>query len=199
MSYYDKYLKYKNKYLEIKKQFGGKIKWKYTHVFTNDRPLDQDLVEKEYQLWISLGKPDNYSNNEVSFPLYTYRGKTIMRTSDQASDVPVDEDCNSCKLRLASYKNNWQNGTYVEPKEIYGDYQDDDFKTFVIPNFIKDVKKFGGCIKCLARSKELIDKDPALALPPTLPPTPAYMLSQKTHYPPNQFVYIRGMAAGIAL
>jgi hypothetical protein len=87
MSYYEKYLKYKNKYLEIKKQIGGKIKWEYTDNKAPFAPLEQELVEKEYQIWISLGQPNNYSNNEVSFPLYTYRGKNIMRTAPDTLSV----------------------------------------------------------------------------------------------------------------
>ena len=149
MSYYEKYLKYKNKYLEIKKQSGGKILWKYTH---DKSLLDQELVEREYQTWVSLGKPDNYSNNEVKFPLYTYRGKTIMRSSDQVSSVPVDVDCNLCKLRLASYPENWKNEAYVHPGEIYASYSRDDFDDI---NFIDYVKLIGGCIKCKARRVEL--------------------------------------------
>jgi len=155
MSYYEKYLKYKNKYLELRKQIGGKIEWKYTH--KQEPQLDQDLVEREYQTWISLGKPDNYNSNGVRFPLYTYIGKTIMRISDEASDVPVDEDCDSCKLRLPSYSENWESESYVPPGEIYSIYFDDDFKE-IKSYFLRDVKNFGGCIKCIARSKELIDE-----------------------------------------
>jgi hypothetical protein len=156
MSYYEKYLKYKNKYQEIKKQFGGKIEWKYTH--KQEPRLDQDLVEKEYQTWISLGKPNNYSSNEVRFPLYTYIGKTIMRISDEASDVPVDEDCDSCKLRLPSYRENWKkSGGYVPPGQIYSIYFADDFQ-IIESDFLDDVKFGGVCIKCKARANELIDK-----------------------------------------
>ena len=155
MSYYEKYLKYKNKYLEIKKQFGGEIKWKYTH---DKSQLDQDLVEREYQTWISLGKPNNYNSNEVRFPLYTYRGKTIMRTSDQASDVPVDVDCDSHELRLASYPENWRNFGYVPPGQIYAVYVGFDVFGDKESRFIDDVKFRGGCIKCKARANELIDK-----------------------------------------
>ena len=156
MSYYEKYLKYKNKYQEIKKQFGGKIEWKYTH--KQEPQLDQDLVEREYQTWISLGKPNNYNSNEVRFPLYTYRGKTIMRTSDQASDVPVDVDCDSCELRLASYPENWRNFGYVPPGQIYAVYVGFDDFGDKESRFIDDVKFRGGCIKCKARANELIDK-----------------------------------------
>jgi len=152
MSYYEKYLKYKNKYLEIKKQSGGKIEWKYTH---DKSQLDQELVEKEYQTWISLGKPDNYSNNEVRFPLYTFRGKTIMRSSDQVSSVPVDVDCDLCELRLASYPENWRNFGYVPPGQIYAVYVGFDDFGDKESRFIDDVKFRGGCIKCRARKVEL--------------------------------------------
>jgi len=155
MSYYEKYLKYKNKYLEIKKQSGGKIEWKYTH---DKSQLDQELVEKEYQTWISLGKPDNYSNNEVRFPLYTFRGKTIMRSSDQVSSVPVDVDCDLCELRLASYPENWRNFGYVPPGQIYAVYVGFDDFGDKESRFIDDVKFRGGCIKCRARRNELMDE-----------------------------------------
>jgi hypothetical protein len=206
MSYYEKYLKYKNKYLELRKQIGGKIEWKYTH--KQEPQLDQDLVEREYQTWISLGKPDNYSSNEVRFPLYTFNGNTIMRTSDQASDVPVDEDCNSCKLRLASYKKNWKNDAYKPPGEIYSIYFDHDDYEFVESNFLKDVKKNGGCIKCIARANELIDKKASeeafrkrlgFAPAPAPAPAPAHILPQYTHYPSRQWIHYRGQGAAIAL
>jgi hypothetical protein len=167
MFYQEKYLKYKNKYLNLKKQIGGKYKWRYTDN-ADEIPLEiQTLIEKEYQIWITLGKPYNYSNQNISFPDYTYNKRNIIRSSDfivsstktaQASDATVDEECSCCELRLASYPENWKHLAYVPPGKIYPAFRG--FEDFgdKESRFIDAFNRSGGCIKCIARAKELLEK-----------------------------------------
>ncbi len=60
MSFQEKYLKYKKKYLELKLQFGGAFIWEYEDdVLGSISPEIQQQIEDEFNVFLKSGKKKN--------------------------------------------------------------------------------------------------------------------------------------------
>jgi hypothetical protein len=99
-----KYKKYKQKYLTLKFQYGGGYEWSYEDSEQKIPSVIQTLLEEEYQMWLSLGKPKKYSNRNISFPEWTYGKKGINRleTHDKVSSTKTVQSSESSQTPKSS-------------------------------------------------------------------------------------------------
>ncbi len=106
MSYYEKYLKYKNKYLELKKKISGGYLSDYVLLELNN---DGNLINVHYYVYENEC-PQFYTINNISDLKINYAAippnwENITHISDFPKNVQYRIDMNNDKYRIVSYNN----------------------------------------------------------------------------------------------